>query len=329
MSNTGNAYCWGESFNGQVGDDQSTTDRLTPVRVHDGAAVMDYLPQEQAKGITITSAATHVEWSDHHINIIDTPGHVDFTVEVERSLRVLDGAILVLCSVAGVQSQSITVDRQMKRYGVPRLAFINKMDRIGADFFGAVDMMKERLNANPLLLQLPVGQGENFTDVIDLIDMKQISWDEETLGVNYHLGDISEEYLMQAEKYREKIIEAAAEYDDEVMEAYLSEMPIDPQKILDAIRKATINLELIPVLCGSALKNKGIQPLLDAIAKFLPSPVDVPPIKGTHPESGNVIACKHGAVIPRSPGAAKRAVARPPLPIARVGETLHGGEQRF
>jgi elongation factor G len=166
------------------------------------------------------------------------------------------------------------------------------MDRIGADFLGTVDMMKERLIANPLLLQLPVGQGENFTDVIDLIEMKQISWEEESLGVNYHLSDISDEHLTQAEEYREKIIEAAAEYDDEVMVAYLSEMPIEPQKILDAIRRATINLELVPVLCGSALKNKGIQPLLDAIAKFLPSPVDVPPIKGTHPETGDIIECK-------------------------------------
>jgi elongation factor G len=260
--------------------------------VHDGEAVMDWMADEQERGITITSAVTTCHWGDLEIHIIDTPGHVDFTIEVERSLRVLDGAVGVFSAVEGVEPQSETVWRQADKYGVPKMAFINKMDRIGADFFGTVDMMKERLIANPLLLQLPVGQGENFTDVIDLIEMKQISWDEETLGVNYHLGDISEEYLMQAEKYREKIIEAAAEYDDEVMEAYLSEMPIDPQKILDAIRKATINLELIPVLCGSALKNKGIQPLLDAIAKFLPSPVDVPPIKGTHPQTGDIIECK-------------------------------------
>src|SRR5210317_2341257 len=253
--------------------------------VHDGAATMDWMEQEQERGITITSAATTCFWKEHRVNIIDTPGHVDFTIEVERSLKVLDGSVAVFCSVGGVEPQSETVWRQADKYGVPKMAFINKMDRIGADFFGTVDMMKERLNANPLLLQLPVGQGENFTDVIDLIEMKQISWDEETLGVSCHLGDIGEEYLMQAEKYREKIIEAAAEYDDEVMEAYLSEMPIDPQKLLDAIRRATIDLELVPVLCGSALKNKGIQPLLDAIAKFLPSPVDVPPIKGTHPQT--------------------------------------------
>jgi elongation factor G len=260
--------------------------------VHDGEAVMDWMVDEQERGITITSAVTTCHWRDFEIHIIDTPGHVDFTVEVERSLRVLDGAVGVFSAVEGVEPQSETVWRQADKYGVPKMAFINKMDRIGADFFGTVDMMKERLLANPLLLQLPVGQGENFTDVIDLIEMKQISWDEGTLGASYHLGEISDEYLPQAEEYREKIIEAAAEYDDEVMEAYLSEMPIDPQKILDAIRRATIDLELIPVLCGTALKNKGIQPLLDAIIKYLPSPVDVPPIKGTHPETGDVIECR-------------------------------------
>ena len=260
--------------------------------VHDGEAVMDWMVDEQERGITITSAVTTCHWGDLEIHIIDTPGHVDFTIEVERSLRVLDGAVGVFSAVEGVEPQSETVWRQADKYGVPKMAFINKMDRIGADFFGTVDMIKARLMANPLLLQLPVGQGENFTDVIDLIEMKQIRWDEESLGVNYHLGDISDEYLIQAEEYREKIIEAAAEYDDELMEAYLSELPIDRQKILDAIRKATINLKLIPVLCGSALKNKGIQPLLDAIAKFLPSPIDVPPIKGTHPETGEIIECR-------------------------------------
>ena len=259
--------------------------------VHDGEAVMDWMVDEQERGITITSAVTTCHWEDLEIHIIDTPGHVDFTIEVERSLRVLDGVVGVFSAVEGVEPQSETVWRQADKYGVPKIAFINKMDRIGADFFGAVDMMRERLSANPLLLQLPVGQGENFTDVIDLIDMKQISWDEQTLGVSYQSGDINVEYLTQAEEYREKIIEAAAEYDDEVMEAYLSEMPIEPRKLLDAIRRATIDLELVPVLCGSALKNKGIQPLLDAIAKFLPSPVDVPPIKGTNPDTGEVIAC--------------------------------------
>jgi len=260
--------------------------------VHDGEAVMDWMVDEQERGITITSAVTTCHWGDLEIHIIDTPGHVDFTIEVERSLRVLDGAVGVFSAVEGVEPQSETVWRQADKYGVPKMAFINKMDRIGADFFGTVDMIKERLIARPLVLQLPVGQGENFTDVIDLIEMKQISWDEESLGVNYHLSDISDEYLTQAEEYREKLIETAAEYDDEVIEAYLSEMPIERQKILDAIRKATVNLELVPVLCGSALKNKGIQPLLNAIAKFLPSPVDVPPIKGTHPQTGDIIECK-------------------------------------
>jgi elongation factor G len=217
---------------------------------------------------------------------------VDFTIEVERSLRVLDGAVGVFSAVEGVEPQSETVWRQADKYGVPKIGFINKMDRIGADFLGTVAMMKARLNANPLIVQLPVGQGEEFTAVIDLIEMKQIRWDDETLGFSYELLDISHEYLAQAEEYREKMIEAVAEYDDEMMEAYLSELPIDASKIVDAIRKGTGKLELVPVLCGSALRNKGVQPLLDAIVKFLPSPVDVPPIKGLHPETGQEIACK-------------------------------------
>jgi elongation factor G len=259
--------------------------------VHDGEAVMDWMVDEQERGITITSAVTTCHWDDCEIHIIDTPGHVDFTIEVERSLRVLDGVIGVFSAVEGVEPQSETVWHQADKYGVPKTAFINKLDRIGADFLGTIEMMKERLKANPLILQLPVGQGEDFTDIIDLIQMKQITWDEETLGTNYHLSEITDEYLNQAEEYREKIIEAAAENDDELMEAYLSEMPIEPQKIIAAIRKATINLELVPVFCGSALRNKGIQPLLDGIVKFLPSPVDVPPIQGTHPETGQIIEC--------------------------------------
>jgi len=260
--------------------------------VHDGEALMDWMVDEQERGITITSAVTTCHWENFEIHIIDTPGHVDFTIEVERSLRVLDGVIGVFSAVEGVEPQSETVWHQADKYGVPKMAFINKLDRIGADFLGTVEMMKARLNANPLILQLPVGQGENFTDVIDLIQMKQITYDEETLGATYHFADIEGEYLKQAEEYREKVIETAAEYDDEVMEAYLSEIPVDSHKLLDAIRKATINLELVPVLCGSALRNKGIQPLLDAIVKFLPSPVDIPPIQGTHPETGQVIECK-------------------------------------
>jgi elongation factor G len=260
--------------------------------VHDGEAVMDWMVDEQERGITITSAVTTCPWKEFEIHIIDTPGHVDFTIEVERSLRVLDGAVGVFSAVEGVEPQSETVWRQADKYGVPKIAFINKMDRIGADFLGTVDMMKARLKANPLILQLPVGQGEEFTDVIDLIEMKQVRWDEETLGFSYELLDIRDEYLAQAEEYRDKMIEAVAEYDDEVMEAYLSELPIDASKIVAAIRKGTVKLELVPVLCGSALRNKGIQPLLDAIVKFLPSPIDIPPIKGLHPETGQEIVCK-------------------------------------
>jgi elongation factor G len=260
--------------------------------VHDGEAVMDWMPDEQERGITITSAVTTCHWKDTEIHIIDTPGHVDFTIEVERSLRVLDGAIGVFSAVEGVEPQSETVWRQADKYHVPKIAFINKLDRIGADFFGSVEMMKKRLSANPLILQLPLGQGEDFRGIIDLICMKQIRWDEETLGATYHFEDISADYLKKAEAYREKIIETAAEFDDELMEAYLSEMPTDSNKILEAIRKATINLDLVPVLCGSALRNKGIQPLLDAIVQFLPSPLEVPPIRGTHPDTGQVIVCK-------------------------------------
>jgi elongation factor G len=260
--------------------------------VHNGEAVMDWMVDEQERGITITSAVTTCQWQQFEIHIIDTPGHVDFTIEVERSLRVLDGAIGVFSAVEGVEPQSETVWRQADKYGVPKIAFINKMDRIGADFPGTVAMMKARLKANPLILQLPVGQGEEFTDVIDLIEMKQFRWDDNTLGIAYDKLDISAEYLPQAEEYRDKMVEAVAEYDDEVMEAYLSELPIDPSKIVEAIRKATVKLTLVPVLCGSALRNKGIQPLLDAIVKFLPSPVDVPPIKGLHPETGGEIVCK-------------------------------------
>ena len=260
--------------------------------VHDGEAVMDWMVDEQERGITITSAVTTCRWEDIEIHVIDTPGHVDFTIEVERSLRVLDGAIGVFSAVEGVEPQSETVWRQADKYGVPKMAFINKLDRIGADYLATVEMMRERLNAIPLLLQLPVGQGEAFSDVIVLVTMKQIRWDEDSLGTAYETLPIGEDYLQQAEDYREKMIEALAEYDDEVMETYLSEQPIDSSKLFEAIRHATISLELVPVLCGSALRNKGIQPLLDAVVKFLPSPVDIPPIKGKHPETGQIVACR-------------------------------------
>ncbi len=262
--------------------------------VHNGEAVMDWMPDEQERGITITSAVTTCHWKNNEIHIIDTPGHVDFTIEVERSLRVLDGAIGIFCAVGGVEPQSETVWRQADKYFVPKIAFINKLDRVGANFFSTIEMMKKRLNANPLILQLPVGFEEDFTSVIDLIDMKEIFWDYDTLGATYTYGNISKEYLETANEYREKLIESIAEVNDEIMEAYLSDTPgtsIPKEKLLDAIRKATIELRLVPVLCGSALKNKGIQPLIDAIVRFLPSPADIPPIKGTHPDSGEIIEC--------------------------------------
>ncbi len=259
--------------------------------VHNGEAVMDWMPDEQERGITITSAVTTCFWKDSEIHIIDTPGHVDFTIEVERSLRVLDGAIGIFCAVGGVEPQSETVWRQADKYCVPKIAFINKLDRIGADFFGTVNMIKERLTANPLIMQLPVGSEENFAGVIDLVKMKQIIWDDDTLGATSTTEDISRDDLDKANEYREKLIETIAEVDDEIMEAYLSESLITDESLLGAIRKATINLKLVPVLCGSALKNKGIQPLLDAIINFLPGPTDIPPIKGLHPDTGELIEC--------------------------------------
>ncbi len=259
--------------------------------VHDGEAVMDWMPDEQERGITITSAVTTCQWKGSKIQIIDTPGHVDFTIEVERSLRVLDGAIGVFCAVGGVEPQSETVWRQADKYRVPKMAFINKLDRIGADFFGTVEMMKDRLHANPLILQVPIGREDSFSGVIDLIHMKQIQWDDDTLGATYRMDDIAFEYQEQAIQYREKLIESIAEVDDQVMEAYLAEEPISEQMLLDAVRSATLKLKIVPILCGSALKNKGIQPLLDAITQFLPSPVDVPPIKGIHPETQKEIEC--------------------------------------
>lgn len=262
--------------------------------VHNGEAVMDWMPDEQERGITITSAVTTCHWEDREIHIIDTPGHVDFTIEVERSLRVLDGAVGVFCAVGGVEPQSETVWHQADKYLVPKIAFINKLDRVGADFFGTIEMMKKRLNANPLILQLPVGSEEDFKGVIDLIDMKEMFWDDDTLGATYTSESISRDYLETAKEYREKLIESIAEVNDEIMEAYLDDSPgtsISKESLLAAIRQATIELQLVPVLCGSALKNKGIQPLVDAIVRFLPSPADIPPIKGIHPETGETVEC--------------------------------------
>jgi elongation factor G len=250
--------------------------------VHEGAAVMDWMEQEQERGITITSAATACEWKDHRINIIDTPGHVDFTVEVERSLRVLDGAIAVFDAVAGVEPQSETVWRQADKYGVPRFAYINKMDRTGADFFNSVQTMTDRLGANPLPIQLPIGAEDNFKGVVDLVKMKGLVWTDE-LGAAYEEIEIPEELADQAEEYRTALIEACADYDEELMEAFLGEEAIPQAKLIDSLRKATLSTKLTPVLCGTSFKNKGVQPLLDAIVELLPSPLEVPPVTGVVP----------------------------------------------
>ena len=248
--------------------------------VHDGTAVMDWMEQEQERGITITSAATTCTWHDHKINIIDTPGHVDFTIEVERSLRVLDGAIAVFCAVGGVEPQSETVWRQADHYHVPRIAFVNKMDRIGADFWNCVKMIRERLGANPLPIQIPVGSEAGFRGVIDLIEEKMLVFDEESKGLQYTEEDIPEEFTEESSAVRMTLLEKLADFDEEVMEKYLEEQPVSVDLINKAIRNATLKLQIVPVLCGSAFKNKGVQPLLDAVIAYLPSPLDVPPVQG-------------------------------------------------
>lgn len=260
--------------------------------VHDGEAVMDWMEDEQNRGITITSAVTTCQWKNAQVQIIDTPGHVDFTIEVERALRVLDGAVGVFCAVAGVEPQSETVWRQADKYAVPRIAFINKMDRIGADFYNAVDMIHEKLNANPLPLQIPIGSEDSFTGVVDLINMQQIIWDNDTLGAEFSVSDIDDsdlETASKAEEYRIKLLEAISEFDDNIMEKYLAEEDIPASDIIKAVRDATIGRKMVPVLCGTALRNKGIQPLLDAIKDYLPSPVDIPPVKGVHPHTNKTI----------------------------------------
>ncbi len=253
--------------------------------VHDGNATMDWMEQEQERGITITSAATTAFWNDHRVNIIDTPGHVDFTIEVERSLRVLDGAVAVFDSVAGVEPQSETVWRQADKYGVPRICFVNKMDRMGADFFRCVDMIKDRLGAVPLVINLPVGAEADYSGVIDLIKMKYVFWKGEDLGAAYEAIDIPDEYADQAATYRETMIELAVEQDDDAMEAYLEGNEPDEATLLRCIRKGTIEGAFVPVLNGSAFKNKGVQPLLDAVVDFLPSPVELPDVKGVKVDS--------------------------------------------
>ena len=248
---------------------------------HDGSATMDYMVQEQERGITITSAATTCIWKDHRVNIIDTPGHVDFTVEVERSLRVLDGAVGVFCSVGGVQPQSETVWRQADRYGVPRIAFINKMDRVGADFFRGVNMIRDRLDANPIPLQLPIGAEDTFTGIIDLLKMKAYTFE----GENMTEIEIPEDYVDQAEEYRESMIEALADFDDELMEMVLEGEEPSIELIKKVIREATIAVKMTPVFCGSAFKNKGVRLLLDGVVDYLPSPLDVPAISGWDPDN--------------------------------------------
>ena len=251
--------------------------------VHDGAATMDWMEQEQERGITITSAATTCFWNDHRINIIDTPGHVDFTIEVERSLRVLDGAVAVFDSVAGVEPQSETVWRQADKYGVPRMCFVNKMDRMGADFYRCVDMIVDRLGSSPLVLQLPVGAEAEYTGLIDLVEMKEIKWLEESLGAKYEINDIPADLQDKAAEYREKLVEMAVELDDDAMEAYLGGEEPSVEVLKKCIRKGTIENIFVPVLCGTAFKNKGVQPLLDAVIDYLPSPLDIEDVKGVKP----------------------------------------------
>jgi len=253
--------------------------------VHDGAATMDWMEIEQERGITITSAATTCKWKSYSINIIDTPGHVDFTVEVERSLRVLDGAVAVFCGVGGVQPQSETVWKQADKYGIPRLAFVNKMDRTGANFFRTIKMTQERLGANTVPIQLPIGEEKDFKGVVDLIEMKSLIWNDATLGESYEIEEIPDDMLEMAEEYREKMLEAIIEYDDEAMVKYLDGDGLTYEEIIDCIRSATLNSDIVPVLCGAALRNKGIQRLLDAVVDFMPSPLDVPPIEGINPNT--------------------------------------------
>ncbi len=266
--------------------------------VHDGAATMDWMEQEQERGITITSAATTCFWSgmagnfpSHRINIIDTPGHVDFTIEVERSMRVLDGACMVYCAVGGVQPQSETVWRQANKYKVPRLAFVNKMDRTGANFFKVYDQMRARLKANPIPLQIPIGAEDSFEGVVDLVKMKAIYWDDASQGTKFEYRDVPAELMDQAKEWREKLVEVAAESSEELMDKYLNDGDLPEEDIKRALRQRTIDSEIVPMMCGTAFKNKGVQAMLDAVIEYLPSPVDIPPVEGTD-ENDNVITRK-------------------------------------
>jgi len=263
--------------------------------VHEGTAIMDWMEQEQERGITITSAATTCFWRDIQINIIDTPGHVDFTAEVERSLRVLDGAVAVFDAVAGVQPQSETVWRQADKYNVPRICFINKMDRVGADFFHSMETIVSRLKCNPVAIQLPVGAEDQFKGIIDLVEMKARIWRDETLGAEYDEVEIPEELLNQAQEYREKMIEAVAEHDDTLFEKFVEGQALTEAEIQRGIRTATIKLKIFPVICGSAFKNKGVQTMLDAVVDYLPSPLDVPPIEGTAVGDATEVLVRHAS----------------------------------
>jgi len=260
--------------------------------VHDGSATMDFMEQERERGITITSAATTCEWKGHRINIIDTPGHVDFTVEVERSLRVLDGAVALFCAVGGVEPQSETVWRQADKFGVPRIAFVNKMDRVGADFFNVIQMMKDRLSANPVPVQVPIGEGDMFVGVIDLIRMKAVMYTEDPLGTKFEVFDIPKDLQNYAKEHRTKLLEAVSDIDDTLLEKYLEGIEITEEEIKKVIRQATIKGTIVPVLCGSAFKNKGIQLLLDAIVDYLPSPADLPEVVGHHPHLNDLVTRK-------------------------------------
>ncbi|HKU53550.1 MAG TPA: GTP-binding protein, partial [Nitrospira sp.] len=260
--------------------------------VHEGAATMDWMEQERERGITITAAATTCFWRDYRINIIDTPGHVDFTIEVERSLRVLDGAVAAFDSVQGVEPQSETVWRQADKYHVPRIAFMNKMDRVGADFYGSVQSIIDRLGAKPVPIQIPIGREAEFRGSIDLVRMKGYFYDDETLGAKYKVDEIPGDLLAQAKEYREKMLDAVVEFDDQVMEKYLNGHPLTEEEVMRAIRAGTISMKITPVLCGSAFKNKGVQQLLDGVVDYLPSPLDIPPVLGVDPHSNKEVARK-------------------------------------
>ncbi|MCY3663102.1 MAG: elongation factor G [bacterium] len=257
--------------------------------VHDGAATMDWMAQEQERGITITAAATHCIWRDSRINIIDTPGHVDFTMEVERSLRVLDGAVAVFDGVAGVEPQTETVWRQADRYGVPRICFVNKLDRTGADFFFCTDSIRERLDCNPLVLQVPIGAESDFAGVVDLLTMRGLVWNTSDLGATWEEIEVPPELVEMAEMRRAEIIDAVSTIDDDILEKFVAEEEITAEDLRPAIRRGTLSGQFVPVLCGSAFKNKGVQPLLDAVVDYLPSPLDLPPVEGTHPRSGAIL----------------------------------------